>query len=109
MKLPVEAPAPVVMVNVEVAVVPAGGVMGVGSANETSDGADPTHEPDNATAELKPFSDVTTMIDVELDPCMTEVVGADAAIEKSAITLLAVVEVLVVLLLVVLVVVAATT
>lgn len=67
-KTPAEAPSPAVIVNVDVAVPPDDGVTGLGSVNEASEGAVPTHDPDRVTAELKALSDPNVIVAVPLDP-----------------------------------------
>ena len=68
---PVEAPASAVIVASDVAVPPDGGVMGDGSVVVTPAGAPPNHEPERATAELNPLSEVTVHVLVPLPPCVT--------------------------------------
>jgi hypothetical protein len=67
-KVPVVAVGAALIVSVEVAVLPEGGVIGLGRLNMTSLGADPTQEGDKLTAELNPFADVTVMMAVLLVP-----------------------------------------
>ena len=65
MNAPVDAPELTVTVNVEVAEPPLGGVTEVGlKLYDIPLGAVPTHEPDKLTAELKPFTEVTVIVDV---------------------------------------------
>jgi len=68
MKTPVEAVIPAFTVSGEEAVLPAGGVIGDGRINVTSDGATPTQETVNATAELKLCNERTVIIAPMLDP-----------------------------------------
>ncbi len=42
--------------------------MGLGSAKVTPDGAEPTHDPINATAELNPFIEPTVTVDDAVAP-----------------------------------------
>ena len=67
-KLPIEALTPALIVKVEVAVAPEGGVIGVGSEKATSVGAAPTQEGDKVTDELKPLSEVTLIVATLLEP-----------------------------------------
>ena len=71
------------IVNGEVAVLPEGGVTGLGKVKATSDGADPSHEGESTTASLKPLSDVTVIVEPPLDPCITEILIEDELIVKS--------------------------
>ena len=59
---PTEALNPAVNVNGDVAMPAGGGVIGLGSENETSAGAEPTHDPESATAELNPLTEVTVIV-----------------------------------------------
>ena len=72
-----------VTVNGEVAVLPEGGVTGLGRVNETPEGAEPTHDGDRSTAALNPLSDETVIVEPPLDPCVIEIVIVDELIEKS--------------------------
>ncbi len=67
-KLPVEALPPAIIVNVDVAVLPDGGVIGVGSVKVTPVGAAPTQEADRSTAELNPLIEVTVIVVEPLPP-----------------------------------------
>ena len=65
LNVPIDAPELTVTVNVEVAEPPLGGVTEVGlKLYDIPLGAVPTHEPDKLTAELKPFTEVTVIVDV---------------------------------------------
>lgn len=81
--VPVEAVGAALTVNVDVAVLPDGGVIGLGRPNVTLLGADPTHEGDKVTAELNPFTDVTVMTAVLLAPWFSATVAGDDPIVKS--------------------------
>jgi hypothetical protein len=74
-----------VTVRAEVAVLPEGGVIGVGRAKVTPEGAAPTQDGTSVTAELNPLSDVTVIVDPALDPCITVIAIAEEAIEKSGV------------------------
>lgn len=80
--VPVEALELAAIVSVDVAVMPDGGVTGVGSVGVTPAGAAPTHEPERSTAELKALSEVTVHKLVPVCPCCT-VNGLSQESEKS--------------------------
>jgi hypothetical protein len=82
---PVEALAVAVIVNVEVAVPPDSGVIGVESVAPTSLGAGPTHEPERSTAALNAFSEVTVHVLVMLLPCATLTEAGAQAMLKSGV------------------------
>ena len=67
-KDPKDDPEAALTVSVDVAVEPEGGVTGPGMFTLTPDGAEPTQELLNATAELKPFNEPIVMVDVLLAP-----------------------------------------
>lgn len=80
--VPDAALLPALIVRVEVAVPPLGGVTELASANVTPDGADPLHDADNATEELKLPKEVTTMGIVAVEPGVNSTVPDDT-VEKS--------------------------
>jgi hypothetical protein len=84
-KLPVEALPVATIINGDVAVLPDGGVIGVGSVNVTPVGADPTQEADRSTAELSPLIEVTVIVAVLLPPCVTGMAAREDEIEKSGV------------------------
>jgi hypothetical protein len=95
-KLPVDALGPALTDNGEVAVLPDDGVIGVGSAKLTSDGAVPTQDGVNVTAELKPLSEPTVIVAEALPSWVTETADDDDEIEKSGPATLVLLLVLVV-------------
>jgi hypothetical protein len=82
-KLPSGALLLVVIVSVEVAVPFDNGVMGLGIVKVTPFGADVSHEPDNATAELNSFSERTATEAVALEPWVNVREDGAADREKS--------------------------
>lgn len=68
MKVPVDAVDEAETVNVELAVLPDGGVMGEGSEKLMPEGAAPTQEGANITGELNPLSEFTVMVADPLPP-----------------------------------------
>jgi hypothetical protein len=67
-KLPVDDCEVDVMATGELPAPPGGGVIGVGKANVTPDGAFPTHEAVNVTGKLNPSRDVTITVVDPLSP-----------------------------------------
>jgi len=66
--VPVDAVRLVVTIKLEVAVLPDGGITGVGRENATFEGAVPTQEADRSTAELNPFVDPMVIVEVPPSP-----------------------------------------
>ena len=68
MNEPVEDDESALIVRVELAKDPDGGVTGPGRLIEIPEGAEPIQEKLSATAELNPLSEPTLIVDVPLEP-----------------------------------------
>ena len=79
--MPIAVDAPTLIVNVDVAVPPEGGVTEVGLKEAVVPVGAPVTV--RLTAELKPFRDVTVIVEVPEPPGVTETVVGEALKEKS--------------------------
>jgi hypothetical protein len=82
--VPVEAKELAVIVKGALAGLPGRGVTGEATDKVSPDGAVPSHDVDNVTAELKPFKEFTVIVVDPIPPCVNETVEVEEAIEKSA-------------------------